>query len=258
MSVHPRAAYVYKPTLQPSTINLAAHTLSATAVTEAFFHGRISQDDYDARILATCIISITRGAHAPIIMTTDDTLTTIHALAVRGLNISSDPIDREKAKLYLLCPKRFIELIGIPTPVSGEFVPLDQDGLKKLLTFIKGGDGGVDKLAIACEDDLVAAEDCKNLLTRAADLEDDTRVMRDWRPTASSGDGRGREIRSDVGSSAQNPGQAHHRNVALRSTRSDVALRSTREFHRANEQHHTEREAPGASKKEGREPGWRA
>lgn len=181
-------------------------------------------------------------------MTMDDTLTTILALAVRGLDNPSDPITRETAKLYLLCPQRIRERIGIPAPVSGDFVPLDQNGLKKLLTFIKGSAGGVDEFAIACEDDLAAAEDFKKLVTHALDLENEARVMRNWRPTSSSGCRRGRELWSEVESSAQNLVQAHHRNVALR---------STRESHRANEQDLPVQEAPGANEKEGREPGRR-
>ena len=235
MSVHPRAAYLYKPTLQPSTLSLAAHTANATALTEALFQGGISQDDYDTRIVATCIMSMTRLMHVPIIMTTDDTLATILALAVRGLDDPSRPIDRDSAKLYLACPKRIFEAIGIPAPVSSELVPLDQDELKKLLTFLKGRHRSVDELVIACEDDVTRSEGLQKYWSRVKDQEDDARGTRNWQATASSGGGREREVGPGVGSIAQHLGQARHRNAALL---------SPREFLDANE-------------KRGHDLGWR-
>ena len=249
MSVHQQAPPFYESTFLPSPIRLAAHTASAIALTKRLFEDRISQEDYDDQIIATSIMSITRFASAsiPIVMTMDDTLATIFAHAARGLEMSDEKTER--AKLYLLCAKRILETLGIPAPVSGEFALLDRDGLKKVLKFIKRNDGGVDELVIAFGDRLEAAEMFKKLMTRVEDREDETRVMKDWRPTASSGGGRGRELWSELSSSAQNLVQAHYRNAALR---------RMGEPHKANEQHHMERRAPGAKEKEGREPGWRA
>ena len=127
--------------------------------------------------------------HVPIIMTTDDTLATILALAVRGLDDPSRPIDRDAAKLYLSCPKRILESMGIPAPVSSDLVLLDQDELKKLLTFLKGSHRSVDELIIACEDDVIRSEGLQKHWSRVKDQEDDTPEMRNQQPTASSGGG---------------------------------------------------------------------
>ena len=251
MSVYQQAPAFYQPTFPPSQIHLAAHTANATALTKRLFEDRISQEDYDDQILATSIMSITRVASIPIVMTMDDTLATILAHAARGLEMSYE--NTERAKLYLLCPKGILESLDISAFMSDDLALLDRDGLNKLLKFMKGSDSSHDELVIACEDDLEAPEMFKKLLSRVGDREDETVAMRNWRPTASSGGRRARELWSEVGSSAQKLVQAHHRNVQAHHR--DAALRRTREFHKANEQHHMERGAPGAKGKEGRETG---
>lgn len=244
MSAYSKAPPSYSPTFPPSPFNLAAHTASATALTEKLFHGRISQKDYDAQIIPTSIMSVTGVADIPIIMTIDDSLTAILAPAVRGLDSSS--ANKESAKLYLWCPTRVLETIGIPIPVSSESVLLDQDGLKKLFKLMKEGDRN-EQLLLACEDDIAEVEHYKKLMTRHEDREDNTDATMDWRPTASSSESRRRrEIWTEAERRRQNIMQEYHR---------DVALRRTREFNRANEQHHREREISRAEEREGHEPG---
>lgn len=242
MSAYSKAPPSYSPTFPPSSFILAAHTASATALTEKLFHGRISQKDYDAQIIPTSIMSVTRVANIPIIMTIDDSLTAILALAVRGLDSSS--ANKESAKLYLWCPTEVLENIGIPIPVSSESVLLDQDGLKKLFKFMKEGDRN-EQLLLAYEGDIAEAHHYKKLMTRDENREDDTDAMMDWRPTSSSSEGRRRrELWTEAERRRQDITQEYH---------GYVALRSTREFNRANEQHNREREVSRAEEREGHE-----
>ena len=216
MSVHQQAPPFDEHSFPPSPIRLAAHTASATALTKRLFEDRISQENYDDQILATSINLITRIASIPIVMTMDDTLATILEHASRALGTTFE--NTERARLYLLCPKSVLEYLGIPAPVSGELALLDRDGLTKLLKFLQRGNGS-DELVIACEDDLDAAEKVKKLMMRVEDQDDETRAMRNWRPTTSSGGSRARELWSEVGSSAEKFVQTQHRNAALRRAR---------------------------------------
>ena len=190
MSIYSQAPPPAIPTIPPCPFHLAAHTASATALTEMLFHGIVSQRDYDAQILSTTIKSPIWAASVPIIMTTDDTLTAILAQAARGLHIS--PPNVESAKPYLWCSTRLLEFMGILVPVSGDSVLLDQNGLKNLFTYLKEGDL-TDQLLIACEDEIVEAEYLKILVIREESREDDTPAVRGLRPIASSEGRRGRE-----------------------------------------------------------------
>ena len=246
MSIYSQAPPPSAPTVPPRPFHLAAHTASATVLTEKLIHGTISQRDYDAQILSTTIKSAIMAASVPIIMTTDDTLPAILAQAARGLDMS--PPNAASAKPYLWCSTKLLEFMGTPVPVSGDSILLDQKGLKNLFTILKEGDL-TDRLLIACEGEVVEADYLKIVVTREESREDDTPAVRGSRPTAPSEGRRAGELWSEVERSAQNSVQGHHRNPALRRTTG---------FYKASEQHGTESDPRRAKEKEGREPGWRS
>ena len=236
----------YTPTLPPRRFHLPAYTASATSLAEKLFHGRVSQDDFDAQTLCMSITSVTGAVSIPIIMTSDDTLTTILEHVAHDLN--AGPANRERAEVCLWCPTKILESIGIPPPVSGQPVLLDQDGLKRLFTFLKESDQ-IEQLLLACDGDVADAELFRKLLSPEENRESDTHAARDRPSTASPVCRSSLEILlSQHESSAQNIVPGHHRNSALRNRREHNES--------ANEQQDTEQEARASGKKV-RKPGWR-
>ena len=138
---------------------LAAHTASATALSEKLFNGHINKSDYDAQILPTTIKSAIKLASVPIIMTTDDSLAAI--LTQAGQEPDKSPPDREKVKLCLCCSTRLVGFIGLP--VSRDLVTLDRDELKKLLTFLRESNR-TDQLLVTREDDILGPEYLKMVM----------------------------------------------------------------------------------------------
>ena len=151
MSVNSKAPVPHTPINPPLPFSLAGHTLSAIALTGDFIFGRINQKEYDAKIVPVAIMSVAKRQSIPVFATVDDTLPTIIALTARGLGLSPG------AQLYLWCTVRVLEAIGIPEPAVNEFIPLDQDGLRKLFAFVKAGNGH-QPFTLICEESKSEAE----------------------------------------------------------------------------------------------------
>ena len=213
------------------TFNLAAHTASATALSEKLFNGLISKRGYDAEILPTTIKSAIKQASIPIIMTTDDDLAAILTQASQGLDNS--PSNREKGKLCLCVSTRLLGFIGLlSVPISQHSVTLDRDELKKVLTFLKES-GRTDQFLLAGEDYIIGPDYLKIVMSPRRYPEDVVHSTEDWRLTTFPPGGG--ELRrgptSEAESSAPSPVQGHEESAVLR--------RSTRS-HKIKEQRDTE------------------
>lgn len=115
---------------------LEAHTGSANALAGKLFYGQISQNDYDAQIYSTTIVTTDRAVPKPIIMTLDDTLATLRAYANRkfGIHLAAAHLTR----MYVLSSAEIIHAVGGHT-MPGVLMLFEQDNLKMVLTCMKQG-----------------------------------------------------------------------------------------------------------------------
>ncbi|CAD6567523.1 MAG: hypothetical protein ASARMPREDX12_000517 [Alectoria sarmentosa] len=151
MSFNPRAPTSRSGPTAPPRFQLTAHTEGARALAESVFHGRISQDEYDAQVYSTTIVSTSRATSVPITLTLDDSLATLKAYAHHKFEV---PLAKaERTRLYVFWSTKIFYAIGVHA-VPGNLDLLDQDTLKMILTFMKASTQ-VEQLLVQFEEDEV-------------------------------------------------------------------------------------------------------